>query len=127
MAMRSSRVHTAISLPHHLVVRVDEVPAPVVVSTSIQDGQILYEAGVVVDSHQAHGVVASRQYYYLLQLDTAGSPDDNMIDIYIIYSRMSCHTPHTTLIIHRLYSVKTDIFQNAFFLCVFSLEMTSLG
>ena len=86
MGMRSSWVHITLLLPHHFVVTVDEVPAPVVASPRVQAGQVLYEACVVVDSHQAHGVLASRQYYYLLHIDTAGPPDD---DIMNIYSRMS--------------------------------------
>ena len=38
MGMRSSRVHITLLLPHHLVVTVDEVPAPVVPPPRVQAG-----------------------------------------------------------------------------------------
>ena len=55
MGLRSSRVHITLLLPHHLVVCVDKVPAPVVPPPRVQAGQVLHEAGVIVDSHQAQG------------------------------------------------------------------------
>ena len=74
------------SLPHHLVVCVDEVSAPVTVSPCVQAGQVRQEPLGVVDGHLSLAVGASRYDDSLLQLDTAGVPDNEMILVCIYTS-----------------------------------------
>ena len=63
------------SLPHHFIVRVDEVSAPVTVSPCVQAGQVRHPALSVVDGHLSLAEGTSRQDDSLLQLDTAGVPE----------------------------------------------------
>ena len=64
-----------LSLPHHFVVRVEEVSAPVTVSASLEARPVRQEPVLVVDGDLGHGVHTTRQYHQLLQLDAAGRPD----------------------------------------------------
>ena len=75
------------SLPHHLVVRVDEVSAPVAPSPRVELWPVRHPARGVVDGHLCLGEVASRQDGYLLQLDAAGVPDNEIISIDIFCLR----------------------------------------
>ena len=82
------------SLPHHLVVCVDEVSAPVTVSPCVQAGQVRQEPLGVVDGHLSLAVGASRYDDSLLQLDTAGVPDNEMI-LVCIYTSKYLHPQQT--------------------------------
>ena len=81
MVRRSSLVNIVIvmSLPHHLVVRVDEVSAPVVPSARVELWPVRYPALSVVDGHLVLLEITSRYDDSILHLDTAGEPDDEMI------------------------------------------------
>ena len=64
-------------LPHHFIVRIDVVSAPVVVSASVEGRLVLHEASTVVDGDFGHGatiVHTSCQYHFILKLDAAGRP-----------------------------------------------------
>ena len=76
MVTRSScGVHSAM-LPHHLVVRVYDVAAPVVVSARVEAGPVRQEPLGVVDDDLGLGFEAPCDDDSLLHLDTAGVPDD---------------------------------------------------
>ena len=64
------------SLPHHLVVRVDEVSAPVVRSARVELWPVRYPALRVVDGHLVLLEITSRYDDSFLHLNTAGVPDD---------------------------------------------------
>ena len=78
MVMRPSLVNIVIvmSLPHHLVVRVDEVSAPVVPSARVELWPVRYPALRVVDGHLVLLEITSRYDDSFLHLNTAGVPDD---------------------------------------------------
>ena len=48
--------HTSVSLPHHLVLIVDEVSTPVVKSPRVEAGQVLNISILVVDRHLGQGL-----------------------------------------------------------------------
>ena len=66
-------------LPHHLVVWVDEVSAPVVVSSLVELWPVRHPALSVVDSHLGLSVLTTRYDDSILHLDTTGGPDEEMI------------------------------------------------
>ena len=76
MEVRSSRVHTTLLLPHHLIVRVDKVSAPMVPSARVELWPVRYPALGVVDGHLVLLEITSRYDDSLLHLNTAGVPDD---------------------------------------------------
>ena len=69
----------AMPLPHHFIVRVDEVSAPVVRSARVELWPVLHPALSVVDGHLVLLEITSRYDDSILHLDTAGEPDDEMI------------------------------------------------
>ena len=58
-------------LPHHLVIRVDEVTAGVVEPARPQWGPVFHPAIGVVHAHLVPGPAAPRQDYSILHLNTA--------------------------------------------------------
>ena len=95
MVVRSARVNivSVMLLPHHLVVRVDEVTACVPVPPRLQLGPVLDPASGAVHRNLVLGVVAASQYNRLLHLDAASVPDNEMM-LVCIYTSRYLHPAH---------------------------------
>ena len=53
-------------MPHHFIVRIDKVSAPMTVSPCLDLRPVRHEPLVVVDRHLGLGVLTTRQYHNLL-------------------------------------------------------------